>query len=266
MIQGDSIVDSTDQAGALDVTLTAGKVKALVAVEPPPGTPSQPSSGLFGIDLSTTQGANVFESTQGVGGLFRSEPVQIATAGSYEFTVADLQFPAALGSSALAITRGNDLVAQIFGGSKVSRQLTAGTYILNFIGQPAASQVHGTYGLRLADAPAAPTVTLTANPGTVTSGERTTLQWSTANATSCTAANGWSGSKNTSGSEQSAALNANATFELSCSGPGGTSNASASVVVNARSSGGGGGGGSTGVLLLIYMSSLALVRRRARAH
>ncbi len=265
VIQGDSIIGSADQAGTLDVTLTSGKVQALVAVEPPPGTPSQPNSGLFGIDLSKTQGANVFESTQGVGGLFRSEPVQIPSAGSYEFTVADLQFPAALGSSALAITRGTDLVAQILGGSKVSRQLAAGTYILNFIGQPGTQQVHGTYGLRLADAPAAPTVMLTANPGTITSGERTTLTWSTANATSCTAGNGWSGGKNTSGSEQSAALNANATFELSCSGPGGSTSASASVVVNARSSNsGGGGGGSTSVLLLIYMSLLGAVRTASR--
>jgi hypothetical protein len=262
VVQGDTVVDSTDQAAALDVALQAGRVKALVAVEPPAGTPSQPNSGLFGIDLSAVQGANVFESTQGVGGLFRSELVQVATNGNYELTVADLEFPAALGTSALAVTRGTDLVAQIFGGSKVSRTLAAGTYVLNFIGQPAAGQVHGTYGLKLADAPAAPTVTLIAAPGTITAGDRTTLTWTATNATTCTAANGWTGSKAMSGSEQTDPLNANATFELSCSGPGGTTGATASVVVNPRAAGGG-GGGSTGVLLLIYMAALAWRRRHS---
>lgn len=261
VIQGDSIVDSTDTPGALDVTLASGTVKTLVAVEPPAGTPSQPNRGLFGIDLSVVQGVNVFESTQGVGGLFKSYVAQIPTTGRYDFTVADLEFPEALSSSALAITRGTDLVAQMFGGSSVTRQVDAGTYVLNFIGQPAAGQVHGTYGLKVADTPPAPTVTLTANPGTVTSGARTTLQWNAAGATACTAANGWSGSKTTSGTEQSAALTSNATFELSCSGPGGTTNASASVVVNTAASGGGeGGGGSSGFPLLIYMSSLLCVR------
>lgn len=261
VIQGDSIIDSIDQAGGVDVTLAAGNVKALVSAEPPVGTPSQPSSGLFGIDLSIAQGANVFESTQGVGGLFRPQLVQIATAGNYEFTVADLQFPAELGASSLAITRGTELVAQIFGGAKVTRQLAAGTYVLNFIGQPAAGQVHGTYGLRVADPPPMPAVTLTANPGSVTSGARTTLQWSATDATACTATNGWSGSKPASGTEQSAALTANTTFELSCSGPGGTTSRSASVVVNAPASGGGGGGGgSSGIFLLIYMSALAWAR------
>lgn len=83
-------------------------------------------------------------------------------------------------------------------------------------------------------APAAPTVTLTANPTTIVSGNASTLTWSSTNATACTAGNGWTGSKTTSGSQSTGALTANRTYTLVCTGPGGTSNtASATVTVTA---------------------------------
>ena len=62
----------------------------------------------------------------------------------------------------------------------------------------------------------APTVTLTANPTSITSGESSTLSWSSANATSCTASGAWSGSEPTSGSVGTAALTANSTYDISC--------------------------------------------------
>lgn len=81
---------------------------------------------------------------------------------------------------------------------------------------------------------AAPTVTLSANPGTLTAGATTRLTWSSGNATSCTASGAWSGSKATSGAEDSAALQAGtSTFVLACSGAGGSTQQSASVTVNA---------------------------------
>ena len=46
-----------------------------------------------------------------------------------------------------------------------------------------------------------PTVTLSANPGTVASGGSTTVTWSSTNATSCAASGSWSGAKNTSGTQ-----------------------------------------------------------------
>ena len=68
-----------------------------------------------------------------------------------------------------------------------------------------------------------PTVTLTANPINVTPGAgsaTSTLSWTSTNATACTAFNGWSGSKATSGSEI-VSPSATTTYQLDCSGPGG---------------------------------------------
>ncbi len=75
----------------------------------------------------------------------------------------------------------------------------------------------------------APVVTLVANPTTVNSGGTTTLTWSSTNATSCTASGAWSGSRATSGSEESNAIAATSTFTLACTGPGGTTQRSATV-------------------------------------
>lgn len=88
----------------------------------------------------------------------------------------------------------------------------------------------------------APTVSITANPATIDSGNSTTLSWNASNASSCTATGGWSGSKPTDGSESSGTLSGDTTFELSCDGPGGTTSDSVVVTVN--------GGGAAPVLTL----------------
>ena len=64
----------------------------------------------------------------------------------------------------------------------------------------------------------------------ITSGQSATINWSTANATSCTIGP-WSG---TSGPQNTGPLNQTTTYTLSCSGPGGSANAS--VTVNVSSS------------------------------
>jgi lysophospholipase L1-like esterase len=81
------------------------------------------------------------------------------------------------------------------------------------------------------DATPRPTITLTANPLTVTTGQSSQLSWSSTNARSCSATGGWSGNKGTSGTATSAALSTNTTFQLSCTGPGGNATATISVVV-----------------------------------
>ena len=80
---------------------------------------------------------------------------------------------------------------------------------------------------------AAPTVTLSANPSTVKSGNTTTLSWTSTNATSCSASGGWSGAKATSGSSATAALTANTTYSITCTGSGGSAVQSATVTVSA---------------------------------
>ncbi|MFZ2886795.1 MAG: polysaccharide deacetylase family protein [Minisyncoccia bacterium] len=79
--------------------------------------------------------------------------------------------------------------------------------------------------------PTAPTLTLSANPTTITTGQSSTLTWSTTNATSCTAFGGWTGTKATSGS-QAVTPTANTTYSLSCSGASGTTPAQQSVTVS----------------------------------
>lgn len=86
----------------------------------------------------------------------------------------------------------------------------------------------------LAGTSAAPTVTLTAAPTTLTLGQSSMLTWSSSNATACTASGGWSGSESFSGTQSvtPAAVGA-ATYTLTCSGTGGSAVSSADVTVNA---------------------------------
>lgn len=77
----------------------------------------------------------------------------------------------------------------------------------------------------------APTVTLAASPTTLVSGASTTLTWSAKDAASCTASGAWSGTRTAMGIQSSNALSATSTFTLSCTGAGGTAQASATVTV-----------------------------------
>lgn len=78
----------------------------------------------------------------------------------------------------------------------------------------------------------APTVSLAASPASIASGSTSTLNWSSTNATACSASGGWSGARAISGSSATAALTATTAFTLSCSGSGGSASATASVTVN----------------------------------
>jgi Fibronectin type III domain len=77
----------------------------------------------------------------------------------------------------------------------------------------------------------APTVTISASPSSVTSGRSSTLTWSSTNATACSAAGAWSGTKAVSGSQGTAALSAGASYQLTCTGAGGSATHTANVSV-----------------------------------
>lgn len=82
-------------------------------------------------------------------------------------------------------------------------------------------------------APPAPTVTFSASPTSITSGQTSTLTWSTTNATSCTASNGWSGTKTTSGTF-SVSPTSNTTYTITCTGYlGRSASQSATITVGA---------------------------------
>ncbi len=81
----------------------------------------------------------------------------------------------------------------------------------------------------------APTLTLSANPATINSGQQSVLTWNTSNATACTASGGWSGAKNVNGSETVGPLTQTTTYTLNCTGAGGSVNRNATVTVNGGS-------------------------------
>jgi len=76
-----------------------------------------------------------------------------------------------------------------------------------------------------------PTVSLAANPKSVTSGGSSTLTWSSTNATSCTASGSWSGAKATSDNQSTGALSTSSSYTLTCTGSGRSASASATVTV-----------------------------------
>jgi hypothetical protein len=77
-----------------------------------------------------------------------------------------------------------------------------------------------------------PTISLSASPTLVNAGGSTVVTWSSTNAASCQASGGWSGGKDTSGSETVGPLQQNTTLSLSCSGAGGSSIRSVQIQVS----------------------------------
>lgn len=78
-----------------------------------------------------------------------------------------------------------------------------------------------------------PIVTITANPLSIFTGESSVINWSTENATACTASGAWSGTKATSGNE-TVTPGASGTYALECTGVGGSGSGSVSVLVTLR--------------------------------
>jgi uncharacterized repeat protein (TIGR03803 family) len=81
----------------------------------------------------------------------------------------------------------------------------------------------------------APTVTLTANPSSITLHDKTLLQWSSTDAQSCVASGNWTGDEPTKGKTREQPFGTGAyTYTLTCTGVGGSASASATVMVNAN--------------------------------
>jgi hypothetical protein len=269
--QGQPLDRLNGSGSSAPIALAAGKVRVLVAATPPPASGTLAGNGAFALALKAANNAIVFESTQGVGGLFNAKVVNLPAAGRYDIELKDFEFPARLRISWLAVTHGTQLVGQVIGSSPIQNlQLEAGVHVLNFIGQPAANTSYGAFGVKVSDSTPAPVVTLSASPTSVTAGQASTLTWSATNATSCTATNGWGGTKTASGTQSTGALStsSNTTFALECVGPGGRGSASVTVTVTAPTSGSsGGGGGHLDPLLLVSLASLltlASARRQRR--
>jgi trimeric autotransporter adhesin len=115
-------------------------------------------------------------------------------------------------------------------GTQVMSNLTSNrTYTLTCTGPDGSAQDTANVTVNSQ----APTVTLTANPTTVTSGGSSTLTWSSTNATSCSASGDWSGSRQTSGSQVMSNLTSDKHYVLTCTGTGGSDADDADVDVGA---------------------------------
>lgn len=241
VVQGGNTLGTLSAPGSVDVTAAAGRLFVVLLAEA-----SAPGGGLLGVDVAPTSGGGtVFETTQGIGNLFQSRKVSATGAATYRVALTDVGFPAPFLELRMAVTRAATPVVTLLGNSQFDFDATAGNYFVNFIATPDPTENAGTYGIRVAAKPPNPTITLTAAPGEVTVGNRTTLTWTATDATSCLAssspADAWSGSREVNGTFQSAAINSATTFSLQCTGDGGSSTKSVTVNTVAERSGGGGG-------------------------
>ena len=111
------------------------------------------------------------------------------------------------------------------------------TYALACSGPSGTATASVTVAVKGTTAPAAISVAFAASPTAVAAGGSSTLAWSTTNASTCTASGAWSGARSTAGSFTTAALLANSTYTLACTGAGGSMSRSVTVVL--QSAGGG---------------------------
>lgn len=96
------------------------------------------------------------------------------------------------------------------------------------------SGVTSSASVTVSTPPPAPTVSLALAPASITTAQSSTLTWSSTNATSCTASGAWSGSKATAGTATLSSTTAGSfNYGLSCTGAGGTAEASATLTVSA---------------------------------
>jgi hypothetical protein len=115
--------------------------------------------------------------------------------------------------------------------------------------------------------PAAPTVTLSVKPTAIAVGQSATLNWSSTNATSCTASGAWTGAQKPSGSvTENPTAAGSSSYTLTCTGAGGSASASAVLQVQARTVAtalsGKAGGGGLGLNTVLGLLLLVTVRVR----
>jgi hypothetical protein len=122
--------------------------------------------------------------------------------------------------------------AKAISGSQSVGPLNANTSFTLTCTNAAQQSAMSTAMVTVQAAPPAPTLALSANPTTVTSGASSTLSWSSTNATSCTASGGWSGGKAVNGSQVVNNITVATTYTLACTGTGGNVSRSVTVQVS----------------------------------
>jgi len=258
--QQGAIIQQAASASTLNITAAAGPLVILAAATPP-----ATGNGLFDVDVQSGN-TLVFDQTQAVSpsDLFATQTINLGASGNYTVSMSDLGFPAQFQSLDLVASSGGVILGKIIGGGSFPISATPGTYQLTFIATPASMQQYGMYSLSIANA--APTVTLSASPTSVTAGAASTLSWTSSNATSCTGTGtGFTGSQSVGSGSLSVSVEATTTFTLTCVGAGGSAAQSVTVTATAAPSHSGGGQLDGPLLGLLTLSLLIRLKRQTGA-
>ncbi len=176
--------------------------------------------GLSGVSVS----GNVFEPAPPA---FPSAGYVVGRSEAQDFTdVGNLNVYPTADSPLLAAADPAYATAVDFNGTARGSSPDAGAYEWSGVGNPGWAVAAGFKGVT-----SVPVVTLNVSPAVVVSGNNTTLSWASANADSCVAGGGWSGSKALNVSMQSGALTVATSFTLTCSNASGSASAQASVTI-----------------------------------
>lgn len=150
--QGATLAATATATGGSSATvsqqLQAGPVNWIAFASP------SANAGLFGVKLTSSAGATLYQSTQGVGSAFHAQSVTVQTSGSYTLSLADLGFPASFAQLDLIATSGAQIVGQVDGSGSLSLSATPGSYTLNVLAQTGTTQSgaaagYGLYGLQM---------------------------------------------------------------------------------------------------------------------
>lgn len=118
---------------------------------------------------------------------------------------------------------------QPLNGTISSSVMASGTYTLTCTGSGGSASASAN--VRIEAPPAPPLVTLSVSPGSIAYNGAATLTWSSSNAATCAASNAWNGAKDTAGAQTLGALINTGTYTLTCTGAGGSTAQSVTVVV-----------------------------------
>ncbi len=138
-------------------------------------------------------------------------------------------------------------------GNHVVSDLTSSkTYNLTCtgLGGTANSSVNVTVKPQVVATPAPAITSFVATPSSLDFNGSTTLQWSSSNATGCTS-NAWTGSLSASGSKIISGLTGNQTYNLTCTGLGGSANSSVNITVKPRTYSIGSKGPAEGIVFYV---------------
>ncbi len=268
-------LDSDDTVGSVFSISPSGSYSVLALFADP--NPSGPVGGVVEDSSGNLYGVlNTGGPDSEAGGVFTLSGVVGAAMPTVTLSAAPTSITQ--GQSLTLTWSSTNASACTAGGAWSGSQATSGSQVVTPTGSGSLAYTLSCSGAggsanataEVSVAAAAPTVTLSASSSTIALGQSTTLTWSSTNATACSASNAWSGSPGISGSqvETPTAIGA-VVYTLSCSGPGGATDASATVEVTAITTtlsgkAGGAGGMGPGTLLGLGLLVLARLRRRFR--